>query len=155
MHMKNDCNYMICSIIKNCVVYILLILISIIATSKPVQAAVNYLVTVTATSTSNIPYPIATLSTPLNSVTPSGTQTITPTTTLVPLPAITLIFPAPTSTARVTPTQESISNLDYTVSADVMGENKISPRIQVLTVLMVILWLFLVGFVILFIRQFK
>ena len=93
--------------------------------------------------------------TPTQIFSPSATPSLTPTTTLMPLPELTLIFPAQTSTSTTveTPGQVSIPG-----TKNPSGEaefNNLSPRIRILSILIVLLWLFLVGFVIIYIRQFR
>jgi hypothetical protein len=86
---------------------------------------------------------------------PIDYTTKTATTTLIPLPEITLIFPVstPTPTATITPTLASPVETPQSLEQD--GLKNLSPRFTLLAVLMAILWLILMGFVILYIRQFK
>jgi hypothetical protein len=84
---------------------------------------------------------------------PISTPSATTTTTLVPLPAITLIFPALTNTP--TATETSVSNLptDVSETSNKTGLPGLSPRIKLLAVIIIALWVILAGFVIIFIRQ--
>ena len=87
--------------------------------------------------------------------TPSTTPTATPTTTLMPLPEITLIFPESTSTSTTTTTPRISSE---TPTSELPGGSELQsvyPRYSVLTVVIVILWLILAGFLIVYVRQFK
>ncbi len=116
--------------------------------------------TKTPTRTSAAPVLYAT-STPQHSLTPFGptatftitpTPSRTPTTTLLPLPALDLVFPAPTSTLSPTPTQRSIAT--YTPAPDGQAEDGVplSPRVVLLIAVVVLLWLLLGGFIILYSR---
>ena len=136
-------------------IYILLLCASHIVAVQPVQAAVMYLVTVSATSSANLQSPTSISTAPVQTYTPSLSPTQTPTTTLVPLPVITLIFPAPTNTARATATPVHIFNIDNTKPSGEVNLFKLSPRMMVLVIVVVCLWILLVGFAIFFIRQFK
>jgi hypothetical protein len=82
------------------------------------------------------------------------TPSDTPTTTLIPLPAITLIFPVstPTPTATITPTPTASETPQPRENT---GLNNLSPRFKLLAVLIALLWLILIGFAILFIRQYR
>jgi hypothetical protein len=73
----------------------------------------------------------------------------------VPLPAITLIFPAFTSTSNATVTPVPVSITDAVKPSDEVELTRLSPRIRVLVILLVCLWLLLVGFVIIYIHQLK
>lgn len=98
--------------------------------------------------------PTATSGTPSQTYTPTSTASPTPTTTLEPLPAFTLIFPAVTDTSipTITPVPAAATGTSHPPLSD--GQ-RISPRITVASIILVVLWLILAGFLILFIRQFK
>jgi hypothetical protein len=113
------------------------------------------LVTESTTPSQNTQSPTGTSSTPSQTFTPSSTPTETPTTTLVPLPALTLVFPAPTNTPEATLTPAIVSNADAAKPSEDGEVAKLSPRLRILAILLVFLWLFLVGFVIIYIRQFR
>jgi hypothetical protein len=140
---------------KGCLVSILLICIFIIITTQHVQAAIMYLVTQSATAGTYTQSPTATSSTPSLTFTPSSTPTETPTTTLVPLPAITLIFPAPTNTSRSTITPVIASNINTAKPTEMVKVTNLTPRIKLLEIMVIGLWIFLVSFVIILIRQFR
>jgi hypothetical protein len=96
-----------------------------------------------------------TASTPAQTFTPTSTPSLSPTTTLMPLPAITLIFPASTKTSTATGTPEAQIG---TGTPALSGDNdlfRLSPRLKVLTIVLVFLWLILVGFLIVYLRQFR
>ena len=87
--------------------------------------------------------------------TSTETPTVTPTTTLMPLPVITLIFPAYTSTPEITqkptpifPTTTQISDSENIYHSDF-------PRVRLLIIVLVFLWLILACFLIIYIRQLK
>jgi hypothetical protein len=123
--------------------------------AQPVHAIVMYLATQSSTPGTATQSPTSAASTPSQSYTPAMTPTKTATTTLIPLPEITLIFPVstPTPTATITPTLAS--PVETPQSLEQGGLKNLSPRFTLLAVLMAILWLILMGFVILYIRQFK
>lgn len=126
-------------VLLSCAVFFLL--------AQPVNAAVIALVTGSVSpSPTNVP---------TSTFTPSATPTLTPTTTLVPLPAITLIFPAQTSTPITTMAPTYVSILNTTNLSDRVEFTNLSPRLRLIAVILVFLWLLLVGFAIIFLRQFK
>ncbi len=114
------------------------------------QAARVALVAGTSTMT-----PSATSGTPAITETQTLTPTVAATTTLVPLPAITLIFPAPTETSTPTVTPLPIAIAQTPEPADGAPLLSLSPRFRVLIGLIILLWLFLVGFAVIYIRQLK
>jgi hypothetical protein len=73
----------------------------------------------------------------------------------MPLPAITLIFPASTntSTVTITPVPVSITETPRPSGGDELFT--LSPRVRLLIIMLVALWMFLAGFVIIYIRQFR
>jgi hypothetical protein len=131
-------------------IYILIVCAFFFVVAIQAHAAVLYLVTQTVTLS-----PTGRTNTPSQTYTPTMTPSKTATTTLIPLPEITLIFPAstPTPTATITTTpaiaDETPQPQGYT------GLNYLSPRFRLLAVLIALLWLILIGFVIVFIRQFR
>jgi hypothetical protein len=141
--------------IKRATIYLLLVCILIIAAAKPVHAAVQHLATQSGTTGTVTQSPTGPSSTPPQTFTPTMTPSKTPTTTLIPLPAITLIFPASTITPTAT-TPSTPQPAFGTVQAEKnSGLNGLPPRFRLLAVLIVILWFILIGFSILFIRQFR
>ncbi len=96
-----------------------------------------------------------TASTPSLTITPSSIPSLSPTTTLMPLPVITLIFPESTKTSTATVTPEAQIG---TGTPALSGDNdlfRLSPRLKALSIVLVFLWLILVGFLIVYIRQFR
>jgi hypothetical protein len=87
--------------------------------------------------------------------TPTDTPTVTPTTTLIPLPAITLIFPAHTTTPEITqiPTPVLTTATQIPDSENVYKSGY--PRIRLLIIVLGLLWLILVSYLIIYIRQFR
>ncbi|MFZ0535043.1 MAG: hypothetical protein WAM09_17885, partial [Anaerolineales bacterium] len=134
---------------------ILILITFIITPSQPVHAAIQYLATVTAPTDTTTQPPTETPGTPALTFTPSTTPSDTSTTTLMPLPAITLIFPASTntSTVTITPVPVSITETPRPSGGDELFTQ--SPRVRLLTIMLVVLWMFLAGFVIIYIRQFR
>jgi hypothetical protein len=136
--------------ISRVMIYILIVCAFLVIAAQPVHAAISYLVTQTVTS-----LPTGRTSAQSQSNTPAMTPSKTATTTLIPLPAITLIFPAstPTPTATVTTTPASAD-----ATPQYQGNtrfNSLSPRYKLLAGLIALLWVILIGFVILFIRQYR
>jgi hypothetical protein len=123
--------------------------------SQPILAEVANQTTVTATSGTNTLTPTKTSGTPSSTFTPSSTPSNTPTTTLVPVPVITLIFPVSTNTpvATITPATNFINGTPTPLNT--ASTAQLSPRIKVLTIILVLLWLFLAGYLIIYIRQFR
>jgi hypothetical protein len=93
--------------------------------------------------------------TPTHTPTTTSTPSVTPTTTLLPLPAITLIFPVSTSTSTATITPKITYFAPTPTPSDLSDSSTLSPRFTLLFVLLIFLWIFLAGFVIIYIRQFK
>jgi hypothetical protein len=135
----------------------ILFIITFIITTQPVHAAIQYLATVTASTGTTTQTPTETSGTPELTFTPSTTPSITTTTTttLIPLPAITLIFPASTntSTVTITPVPVSITETPKPSAGDDLFP--LAPRVRLLTIILVILWMLLGGFVIIYVRQFR
>jgi hypothetical protein len=73
----------------------------------------------------------------------------------MPLPAITLIFPASTNTSTVTITPVPVSITEAPRPSEGDKLFTLSPRVRLLTIMLVVLWMFLAGFVIIYIRQFR
>jgi hypothetical protein len=99
--------------------------------------------------------PTSAQSTPTYSSTPSLTPSETPTTTLMPLPEITLIFPlmTATSTSSKTPQPPAISATPIPATEELIFP--LSPRLRILAILVILLWIFLAGFSVIFIRQLR
>lgn len=122
---------------------------------KIVHAAIEQPINSAILLSTGTPTETVTQTTPEHTATPSAVPSDTPTTTLLPLPAYTLIFPASTSTSSPTISPEPIPSTKTptpSVGSDIV---KHSPRISILFVLIIILWVFLAGFVIVFLRQFR
>jgi hypothetical protein len=116
------------------------------ATATATQTVTGGFITQTPTGTSG---------TPSQTFTPSVTPTPSATTTLMPLPAITLIFPVKTGTPSPTKTPIPVITTE-TVEASEGGKFiNSSPRMRLLAIILVFLWVILAGFLIVFIRQFK
>ena len=128
-------------------IFVLISGVFIFLLAQPVNAAVYALVTGSVS-----PSPT---NAPSLTYTPSSTPTETPTTTLVPLPAITLNFPVQTNVPIATISPTTFSNLDTTKSSDRGEFTSLSPRLRLLAVILVFLWLLMTGFAIVFFRQFK
>jgi len=126
-----------------------------IASPQPIMNSFYDLLTVTPTMDSLSQTLTATLSTPSQTDTPTVTPSITPTTTLIPLPEITLVFPAPTSTSQVTETPEPVLTTQPSNPNKESIYKSVSPRMKVIGFALALLWLFLAIFVIIYIRQFK
>ena len=116
---------------------------------------IAYAATLTPTARTGTPGPTETQGTPSQTFTPSATASQTPTTTLMPLPAITLIFPAATVTSTKTITPLPIPVTETPKPQDNAELLPLSPRLRVLLIFVVLLWIILAGFVILYIRQFR
>lgn len=101
------------------------------------------------------PSQTATSGTPTHTFTPSLTTSQTPTTTLKPLPAITLIFPVSTSTFTATSTPLFATHAETPEPSVGADGQSILPRIQFLVIVLIALWLFLAGFLIVYLRQLK
>lgn len=124
--------------------FLLIVGLSLIVNSKPFF----HLVFALSTST-----PTATSGPPTSTYTPAPTATNTPTTTLMPLPPITLIFPArtDTSTPTITPVEITKIETDYPSLDDV--EENIPPRLRILSIVIVLIWILLAGYLMIYIRQ--
>ena len=131
---------------------ILMFCMFVVTITNPVHAAV---VTGTITAGTTAQTQTGTPGTQPLTYTPSPSPSVTPTTTLLPLPAITLIFPASTSTSTPTITPRPIMVTETPIPSDGIEFAKLSPRIRILTILLVILWLILAVFVIIYIRMFR
>jgi hypothetical protein len=131
-------------------IFILIVCALFLVAARPVHAAMLYLVTQTVT-----PSPTGRTSTPSQTFTPTMTPSNTATTTLIPLPAITLIFPASTTTPTPTITTTPSIADETSHPQGTSGLNNLSARYRLLAVLIALLWLVLIGFAVLFIRQFK
>lgn len=109
----------------------------------------------TPTSTQTTKTPILATRTPSQTYTITVSPSVTPTTTLEPLPEITLQFPASTNNSVPTVTPKST---DVTSTPNPMVGNlllSINPRMKLIGILIAVLWLFLAGFLVIYIRQIK
>jgi len=131
--------------------YLLIICVIVITGSQPNNIFILDISSATPTSDSNIKTPFMPSSTPSLTY----TATVTPSPTLDPLPAITLLFPAPTNTqiATVTPLQAIGTSTPSPTEDNVFLSS--TPRMKTLAIIIAILWLFLAGFLVIYIRQFK
>lgn len=129
---------------------ILLLCLLTITAAWPVHAAVANQITPPVTPSATGPTNSPTL-TSSATLTPSNTAT----TTLIPLPAITLIFPVSTPSPTATLTSTPAFTAETPQPQGNSGLNNLSPRLKLLAVLIALLWLILIGFAIIFIRQFK
>ena len=112
--------------------------------------------TATVVPTRSNPTPSATAPTgPTQTITPAYTPSQTPTTTLMPLPAITLIFPAYTATTTVTANPQSSSISDTNTSQDNSDRSVYSQRLKLLIIVVIILWVVLALFLVIYFRQVK
>ena len=113
--------------------------------------------TATLVPTRRNPTPSATVPTgPTQTITPAYTPSQTPTTTLMPLPAITLIFPAFTATTTpVTAITQSSSISDINTSQDNSDRSVFSQRLKLLIIVVIILWVVLALFLVIYFRQVK
>jgi hypothetical protein len=122
--------------------------LAILANGYSVFAAAEFQLvgTKTATSTPKIP-----------TVTPTSSLTTTPifTATLMPLPPITLLFPAPTQTTTPTVTPQPVATSDTPKPANGSVAMTLSPRMRLLVGLIILLWVILAVFVVIYIRQFR
>ena len=92
---------------------------------------------------------------PTQTSTPSATPSDTPTTTLLPLPVITLVFPLATSPSAPTHTPTSIAITAASNTPVPEDLSSLPPRFPLLFILLFILWIFLALFIIVYLRQFK
>jgi len=92
---------------------------------------------------------------PTNTSTYTATPSDTPTTTLQPLPAITLIFPISTETSTPTITPKPIIFTATSTPSAYENLSSLPSRVTLLLILIFILWIILVGFLIIYVRQFK
>jgi len=111
--------------------------------------------TITPTNNPLTQTPTNTASTPSQTYTPSLTPTLTATTTLMPLPEITLNFPVATSTPTITVSSLNAALAVTPAPSEVVEGQDLSARIKFLSVVLVILWLILAGFLVIYIRQLK
>ena len=139
----------------NISMYMLIVYVLVIAGPQPINQSLMDLTTITPTGGGYSQTPTVTSSTPAQTYTPSVTPSITPTTTLMPLPAITLIFPAPTITSIVTETHKSALGTQTPSHSDSSKLESVSPRMRVLSIILVIIWIILACFLVLYIRQLR
>ena len=135
--------------------FILLISIFIVASPQSLSNLAVDLSTVTPTNNPLTQTPTNTASTPSQTYTPSLTPTLTATTTLMPLPEITLNFPVATSTPTITASSLNATLAVTPAPSEVVEGQDLSARIKFLSVVLVILWLILAGFLVIYIRQLK
>jgi hypothetical protein len=95
------------------------------------------------------------LSTPTNTSTHTATPADTPTTTLQPLPVITLIFPVSTETSTPTITPKPIYITATSTPSAFENLSSLPSRVSLLLILIFVLWIILAGFLIIYVRQFK
>lgn len=136
-------------------IYFLLICVLLATGQQPNIYSAQDLASATPTGSLTPQTPTGTSGTPSQTYTPSVTPSVTPTTTLMPLPAITLIYPPSTTTSIPTETPKPDSEIQNTkalTNGDILSE---SPRLRVLSIVLVILWLILAGFLVVYIKQFK
>lgn len=95
--------------------------------------------------------PSSTPTAPTPTFTLTPTLTSTPTTTLEPLPTFSQVFPFPSETA--TSTIGGIESVSIISTPDLPEEIQLPLRIQLIVVIIVLLWLFLAGLLIFFIRR--
>jgi hypothetical protein len=149
--------------IKNLGIILVILFCLAVIYSQPARA--GWLDTVNQSGISNAPYPSPTIATgtlqptksptvgpsPTTSATPTGTAT----TTLIPLPEITLIFPIPSDTPTLTKTLFPVQ-LSQTPQPSENGVlDRLSIRFRYLITLLIILWVFLIGFAIIYVRQLR
>ncbi len=139
---------------KGIQVYLFLLILVALVGAIPVRAAEKYQITGTAGTAVASDSATAVTGTPGPSSTPENTATPSQTLTLMPLPALTLIFPAATQTPRPSATPPSISPTAPGVSLKSGGE-ELTSRIRLLVLVTIISWLLLAGFLIVFLRQYK
>lgn len=152
-----------CKMIKNLGILLTIMIGLIMVFTQPSRADWVDSVTQSITPNTASPSPSVTFGTPQPTQSPTigpsptllTTPTETATTTLIPLPEITLIFPIPTNTP--TPTRTPInSQLSQTPqSTDDTGVNHLSTRLRFLVAIIIVLWVFLMGFAIIYIRQLR
>jgi hypothetical protein len=85
----------------------------------------------------------------------TATPADTPTTTLQPLPVITLIFPISTETSTPTITPKSIYFTATSTPSAFENLSSLPSRVTLLLILIFVLWIILAGFLIIYVRQFK
>lgn len=73
----------------------------------------------------------------------------------MPLPEITLNFPVATSTPTITVSSLNAALAVTPAPSEVVEGQDLSARIKFLSVVLVILWLILAGFLVIYIRQLK
>lgn len=135
--------------------YLLIICVLVITGSQPIDIYTFDISSVTPTGGLNTSTPSKSSSTPSQTYTATVTPSYTPSPTLEPLPAITLLFPAPTITpiVTVTPNQSIVTSTPSQTDENELIS--VNPRTKALSIIVAILWLFLAGFLVIYIRQFK
>jgi hypothetical protein len=132
-----------------------LLFILIAPNSDIAYAAVEHQFTQTSTFSTNTQTTTAIPGTPTHTLTPSATPSNTPTAPLLPLPAITLIFPVSTNTSTSTNTPRPTLFTQTPIPSNLNTLSVYSPRFTLLFILLFFLWIFLAGFLIIYIRQFR
>jgi hypothetical protein len=94
-------------------------------------------------------------STPTNTSTYTATPADTPTTTLQPLPVITLIFPISSETSTPTITPKPIYFTATSPPSAFENISSLPSRVTLLLILIFVLWIILAGFLIIYVQQFK
>ena len=135
--------------------YLLIICVLAITGSKPINIYALDISSVTPTGGLNTITPSKSSSTPSQTYTVTVTPSETPSPTLEPLPAITLLFPAPTNTPMITVTPHRTIVTSTPSPTDDNEFLSATPRTKALVIIIAILWLFLAGFLVIYIRQFK
>ena len=137
------------------VTYFAFICIVILLNSQHVQAKIQYELIATTVTITDSPSQAISSPTPALSSIPDSTPSITLTSTLLPLPAITLIFPAPTKTSTATITTVPAVITETPITTPSNEKSNLSPRYLLLEILLGFLWVFLIVFAVLFIRQLR
>lgn len=137
------------------ILFVLSLCIFSLITAQKVNADNLYQSSGTDTASTGSPSVTQSTDNPVKSPTSSASPTITPTTTLVPLPVFTLVFPAPTntSTATITPVIAATTSTPQLVLPN--GNSNLSSRYLLLEVLLGCLWVILIVFAIFYIRQYR
>ena len=126
-----------------------------IASSLPISVPMVNAQSFTSTSSQGTKTPILSTSTPSQTYTITVSPSVTPTTTLEPLPEITLQFPIPTgnSIPSIAPKSTDVTSTPYATAENLLLS--INPRMKIIGILITALWLFLTGFLVIYIRQIK
>lgn len=123
------------------------------STAKPTATRTRTPTYYHASTNTSPPHPT---STPSETSTVTSTPTVSPTvtTTLAPLPSLTLLFPYHTNTPTFTPSPSiTPSPIPPSPSPTPIPENHISLQFSFLTVIIILLWVTLAGFLFVYIRK--